>query len=172
MLILVKHARPVLDAGVAPKHWRLGPEGEAQARALADSLRQFLPFHLASSPEPKAKRTAEIVGTALGVPVHVVDGLEEFDRPAMPIVSVDEHQRINAEIFRNPLLPVLGAESADAALRRFTDAVQKAAQATPPGHHVVVIAHGTVIALYVAQQRGDDAFAVWQSLDCGTYVVV
>ena len=172
MLILVKHAQPVLEAGVAPRHWRLGPEGDAQARELAVSLRQFLPFHLVASPEPKATRTAEIVARELGVAVQVVDGLEEFDRPAMPILGVEEHQRINADIFRNRASPTLGRESADSALLRFSAAVQKAERATPDGHHLVIVAHGTVIALYVARQRSDDPFEVWKSLPCGAFVTL
>ena len=163
---------PVLVAGVPPREWLLGPEGEAQARRLATELTQFQPVTLAASPEPKAQRTADIVGAALGVPVKTVDGLQEFDRPALPILPKDEHERLNAAIFREPLQPILGNESAQQALDRFTAAIDGVTRDVPPEHTLVVIAHGTVIALYVAKVRGDDAFTFWKGFDCASFVVL
>lgn len=165
-LILVKHAQPVLDAAVPPREWRLGREGEEQSHRLAERLRTFLPFTLVSSPEPKAVRTAEIVAATLGITSAVVDGLEEFDRPAMPIVTRGEHTRLNASIFTTRARPVLGRESADAALARFSAAIDRALAPLPSRHTLVVIAHGTVIALFVAQQTGRDAFELWKRLEC------
>lgn len=172
MLVLVKHAQPVLEAEVAPRYWRLGPEGEAQSRALAASLAPLLPFALFASPEPKADATATIVGEALDVPVHTLDGLEEFDRPALPILPKAEHERMNAAIFEDLSTPVLGRESGEAARARFAAAIDGALEQTPEGHNTVVIAHGTVIALYVAAQRGDDGYEIWRSLDCASFLVL
>ena len=167
--MLVKHALPVLEAAVAPKHWRLGAEGEAQSRELAAALMPFLPCHLVASPEPKARKTAEIVARELRIPLRTVLGLEEFDRPAMPILSAEEHERVYAAIFRDPQTPVLGVESAAMALSRFSSAIDQALHATPADHNLVVIAHGTVIALYVAQHTGEDAFEIWKTLRCGGF---
>ena len=169
-LILVKHSQPVLDPAVPPREWRLGREGAEQSQRLDERLRAFLPFTLVSSPEPKAVRTGEIVATILGITNAIVDGLEEFDRPAMPIVTPEEHERINASIFTTRALPVLGRESADAALARFRAAIDRALAPLPSGHTLVVIAHGTVIALFVAQQTGRDAFELWTSLECADWL--
>ena len=117
-VVLVKHAQPVLDAEAPPREWRLAAEGEAQSVELAERLKTFLPFTLVSSEEPKAVATAAIVARALGVPHQVRDGLEEFDRPAMPILSPEEHNRVNAVLFEQRDVPVLGRESANAALGR------------------------------------------------------
>lgn len=168
-LILVKHAQPVLDPAVSPREWRLAHEGEEQSHRLAQRLRTFMPFTLVSSPEPKAARTAEIVAATLGIASAVVDGLEEFDRPAMPIVTPEEHRRLNLSIFTTRTLPVLGRESADAALTRFSAAIDRALAPIPAGHTLVVIAHGTVIALFVAQQTRRDAFELWKRLECADW---
>jgi 2,3-bisphosphoglycerate-dependent phosphoglycerate mutase len=170
-LILVKHGQPVLDPSVPPREWRLGREGEEQSQRLAERLRIFLPFILVSSPEPKAARTAQIVGARLGITPSVVDGLEEFDRPAMPIVSSEEHERLNAGIFTTRTLPALGRESADAALARFTTAIDQALVSITSCETLVVVSHGTVIALYVEQTSGRDAFDVWKTLSCGDFIV-
>jgi 2,3-bisphosphoglycerate-dependent phosphoglycerate mutase len=170
-LVLVKHAIPVLDAGRAAREWELGPEGERQAADLAGRLRPWLPFRLISSPEPKAARTAEIVADALGIATRPLEGLQEFDRPALPIMPPDEHARLNAEIFARPGTRVLGAESAHGALARFRSALLGQV-AEHPDSDLVVISHGTVIALFIADHNPVDAFSVWKRLQCAGFAVL
>ena len=172
LVVLVKHAQPVLDAEAPPREWRLSAEGEAQSAQLAERLRAFVPLALVSSKQPKARATAAIVADVLGVQHHVLNGLEEFDRPAMPILSPDEHDRVNAVLFAERSRPVLGRESADAALERFDAAIARALATTDPSHTLVVIAHGTVIALFVERYTGREAIEVWRGLRCADYVTV
>jgi broad specificity phosphatase PhoE len=171
-LILVKHASPVLTAAAPPRDWVLSARGEAEADRLAQRLREFLPFRLVSSSEPKALRTAEIVGAALGVAVHGVDGLREIDRPPLPIVTPDAHRQLNAAIFAYPERPALGTESARDALDRFSVAIEAALGDYDGEEKLVVIAHGTVIALFVAAHNTIDAFTLWSRLDCAAFVVL
>ena len=171
-LVLVKHAQPVLNANVPPREWRLGTEGEEQSRELAERLKAFLPFTLVSSNEPKAMQTAAIVATTLGVISRVANGLEEIDRPAMPILSRDEHERLNAALFRTRSIAVVGHESADTALARFEAAIQDTLAAVDVSTNVVVIAHGTVISLFVARCTGRDALDAWRALRCADFVRV
>lgn len=171
-VVLVKHAQPEMDASVPPREWVLGARGEEQGRALARRLRPYLPISLVSSPEPKAVQTTRIVAAELGVSFEAFAGLEELDRPALPIVSRDEHHRLNVAIFETRSVPVLGRESADAALRRFNTALARAFSLGPASQPLVVMTHGTVISLFVEQQTGRDAFEIWKSLECGECITL
>jgi len=172
-LVLVKHAQPVLDPTTPAREWQLSEAGEAQSRRLAASLREFLPCRLVASPEPKAARTAEVVGTELGVASLPVGGLEEIDRPVLPILSPAEHERVNAAIFTDRDRAALGNESAEAALARFSHAViAERDRARADGRHLIVITHGTVIALFVAAHNVIDPFALWKRLQCPALVVL
>lgn len=170
-IVLVKHALPVLDPARPARHWQLGAEGEAQARALAVALRRFNPFRLVTSTEPKAMRTAEIVANEFGVEVTGLEGLREIDRPVLPIMPRDELERFNAQLFEQFDAPVVGAESARAALERFSRALEEVA-AAGSASNVVVVTHGTVIALFAAAHNPLDAFHLWQRLDCSMFVVL
>lgn len=170
-LVLVKHARPVLDPARPARDWTLGPDGEVQAAAVAKRLGEFLPFDLVASPEPKASRTAAIVAGMFGLTPRVVAGLHEFDRPVLPIMPADEHLRLNARLFREPNRPVLGTESAKVALARFSAALLPEIQARR-SDNLVVVAHGTVISLFVGAHNAIDAFAFWRTLDCGGIAVL
>ena len=122
-LVLVKHAMPVREPAVAPRHWRLGVEGEHQSRRLARRLLAYAPLRLVASPEPKALMTGQLVAAELGLNVSAAAGLEEFDRPPFPLLPKAEHERIVARIFEDLHRRVLGAESGRDALTRFSAAV-------------------------------------------------
>jgi broad specificity phosphatase PhoE len=170
-LVLVKHALPVLDPSRPAKEWQLGTEGELQAKRLASRLQVFAPLRLVTSPEPKALTTGQLVSAELGVDVTPVEGLQEFDRPVLPLMSKAEHERANAAIFTDLNRPVLGAESGRVALDRFAAAV--AAELMQTGtQSLVVITHGTVISLFVAAHNRVDAFELWNKLVCASFVVV
>lgn len=170
-LVLAKHAQPILDASRPPREWRLSPDGERQAARLSAALRRFAPLRLVASPEPKAARTAAIVGDALGIPCASVAGLEEIDRPVLPILPAPEHERLNARLFVEYDRPVLGQESAHDARDRFAAAVSKELQRTTEDS-LVVVAHGTVIALLVSACNDVDAFDLWKRLQCPSFVVL
>jgi broad specificity phosphatase PhoE len=172
VVVLVKHALPELEAGVAPRHWTLGRRGEEGARRLALELRRFGPCRLEHSPEPKARRSAELVALELGIERHERGGFEEIDRPAQPILSRAEHAAHNAGLFAQPARAVVGNESAEQALARFESALAAALLDTPAGEPLVVVTHGTVIALLVAAHNPVDGFALWQRLQCPSFVVL
>ena len=64
-LVLVKHALPVRDPAVAPRHWRLGLEGEHQSRRLASRLFAYAPLRLAESGRDALTRFSAAVVTEL-----------------------------------------------------------------------------------------------------------
>lgn len=172
LVVLVKHAMPELQAGVAPRHWTLGARGEAGARRLATELRQLGAFRLEHSPEPKASRTAELIAAELGLERHERRGLEEIDRPALPLLSRAEHTAYNARLFAEPARAVVGNESADRALARFEAALGAAVSDTAADEHLVAITHGTVIALLVAAHNAIDGSTLWQRLECPSFVTL
>jgi broad specificity phosphatase PhoE len=171
ILVLVKHGSPVLDPDVPAREWVLSPRGEAEAARLADRLREHLPFRLVSSSEPKALRTAEIVASALSTQTRRVADLGEIDRPAMPIMTRDMHREVNAGIFSHPDQAVIGTESAQAALRRFSAGIEAQLEHSP-AENLVAVTHGTVISLFVAAHNPIDAFTFWSRLECASFVTV
>jgi broad specificity phosphatase PhoE len=172
VLVIVKHAQPVLDASRPPREWQLGREGEEQARRLAERLRPFLPFRLVCSSEPKAVQTAAILSTELGVEAATVDDLKEIDRPALPILPVEEHRALNAGLFEAFETAVIGAESARDALDRFAAAIRRLTRAHPT-ESIVVVSHGTVMALFVAAANPEvKAYDLWERLQCASHVVL
>ena len=139
-LILVKHAQPTLDPSKAAREWRLGAEGVAQAHRLSAALRAFSPLRLVSSPEPKAIQTAEIVAAELGCDVTILEDLREIDRPVLPILAAIDHEALNERLFVDFDEPVLGIESARAALHRFDRAVRDQLR-TPDERTLVIFSH-------------------------------
>lgn len=170
-LILIKHARPqIIPAAPAPE-WRLGDEGRRQCDALAETLARWQPEALIASEEPKAAETAQLTAERLGVPWRTAPGLHEHDRARAPYVADDEAYRAQIrELFARPDEPVFGAETARAAIIRFTAALD-AALASATERSIGVVTHGTVISLYVAHRFGMDGYTLWWRLGLPALVV-
>lgn len=82
-----------------------------------------------------------------------------------------ELERVVAPIFGDLQRRVLGAESGQEALTRFSAAVgAELAQTHAPT--LVAITHGTVISLFVAAHNDIDGFELWKQLACSSFVVL
>ena len=172
-LVLVKHSHVDVVPGRPPRTWELSGEGRRRAAVLADRLAEFDAARVVSSVEPKAVETGEIVAQRLGVPSARVAGLHEQLRDTAPYLGAEDFEAAIAWLFDEPSKVVFGEESADAASGRFSAAADALAEdAATAGRDAIVIAHGTVIALYVARVAGIEPFPLWQSLGMPSYVVL
>ena len=170
-LVLVKHSMPEIERDKPASAWDLGDVGRCRARMLAERLSEFSPKLVWSSREPKAVETAEIVAKALGVPVEIVDGLEEHHRDNVPFW--DEREAFESAVERSLTGPdrlVFGTETANQARDRFTAALDKVIGV---GHtDSIVVTHGTVMTLYVASIAGVQMMSFWRRLGLPSYVVL
>ncbi|MBN2149259.1 MAG: histidine phosphatase family protein [Anaerolineales bacterium] len=171
LLVLVKHAPPVIDPALAPAEWVLSEEGRARSRALAEYLRSYPLDAIFHSHEQKAAETASILAARLGLPCEYAQGLQEHARSTHDYTSIDLfHQRV-AEFFAQPDSLVFGHETATQARQRFTNAVDRLLEAHP-GQSLAIVAHGTVISLLVAERCAVEAFPLWQCLGLPSYIAL
>lgn len=168
-LVLVKHSAPVVDPSVSAKRWRLSDDGRALAVRLAEHLRAYVPTRVVTSIEPKALETGELLAEALGLPMEPAEGLEEQNRSVLGFLPWEDVQAGVARLFELPDEPVFGRESAKAATDRFAAALGRVLRG---GGMPVVVAHGTVISLYLASVHQVHAYELWTRLGTPSYVVL
>ena len=170
-LILVKHSLPEIVEGLPACEWKLSDEGKARARQLADQLRQFQSEVIASSMEPKAMQTAEIIADSLGLPFQAIAGLHEHDRSKASYLSRDEFRSAVQEFFEDPDRLVFGSETADTAHTRFYQAVHSIMD-DHENQTIVIVSHGTVISLFISRLTGISDFLLWNELVLPSFVVI
>jgi broad specificity phosphatase PhoE len=174
-LILVKHSAPTVVPGVPPSQWVLSDEGRRRCTVLAARLaRVVAPGMIAASDEAKARETAELVAAQFGFTdaLRLDHDLREHERrPADFFPSQAAFEAAVQDLFARPDDLVFGQETARAASDRFDTALRRLLAESPRGD-VIVIAHGTVITLFVAAQSGLAPFPLWQSLQLPSYVVL
>ena len=135
---------PEKKEGVAPGEWRLGPEGQIAALALAGWLHlPDPPMLVVTSPEPKAAETAAPIAERLRAPLVLDERLREVERP-----WVGEGYRLAARGYLRGEDPE-GWEDRAAVVRRVGLAVANA-RAHVDGAPVAVVGHGLSLALHVA----------------------
>lgn len=147
-MIVIRHAKPVLDDGVPPADWELSEQGRAAAAALGAELGMHAPVR--TSTERKAIATGQALG--LGA-VTASDGLREVTRPWYGDADgLETHVR---RWFTGEVLD--GWERMTDAVARFDAAVAD----DPP----VIVTHGTVLTAWLhARGLVEDAFTFWHDL--------
>lgn len=170
-MILVRHSNPEADPEVPPAEWSLSAAGRTRARALADRLRPLSPDSIHSSPERKARETADILAAALQLRVTIVADLREHDRAGVPFFHTpgvfEEYVR---RLFESPQERVFGNESAAASLTRFRHAIGEVSGSG--ARRPLVVTHGTVMSLYIAAELGVDAALIWKQLATPCHAVL
>lgn len=145
---LIRHALPDFPNGERMCLGRtdipLGPEGLAQANAMAKALPPV--SRVCSSPLSRAVQTAR----AVGEPV-ILEGLQELSAGEWDGLTFREIQKRYPELYaargRDKTLALPGGEPAKEALARFVPALDQAARESPGD--VAVVAHGGIIALFL-----------------------
>ena len=170
-LILVKHSLPEIVETVPAREWKLSEDGKRRAEVLA---RQLVPYHpqiLIASTEPKAIETANIIGHKLQLQVQVLENLHEHDRRNSSLISKEKFDESIREFFAKPSVLVYGNETADQAHQRFSEALYSILSAHE-NKTIVVVAHGTVISLFVSRLIGTSAYQLWNELGLPSFLVL
>lgn len=170
-LILIKHAQVAVDPSVPAKRWHLSGEGQRRCTALAQRLASYNLTHIVASTEPKAAETAQLVAAELNLPWHSMDDLHEHDRSDEPFGTAEQFQQLVANFFAHPAQLIFGKETAHATLTRFAAAVEHVIDAHAEGN-IAIVAHGTVISLFVAAHNQINSFELWQRLAMPSFVVL
>jgi 2,3-bisphosphoglycerate-dependent phosphoglycerate mutase len=139
--------------------------GLAQAKKLAAYWTRNPPGfeHVVCSSLTRARRTAEIVGAALGLPVTPDDSWREFDNePVAGLPFEEAERRYPAPAFRHRFTPFTpdGGESDAAFERRISEALE--ALFGSPYTRVLVVAHGgclNVALRNLLRTQGDTGFS-------------
>jgi len=159
-LILIRHSLPDVQRDIPAAQWHLSPEGVSRARAFSRGLHIERADRVFTSIEPKATETAGIVAEQWGLVAEVVPGLHEHERPEAQWMSREAFERKIRDLFARPGELVFGAETADQARRRFTAALMRLV--TGSRGDLVVVTHGTVMTLFVAEATGIEPFTFWK----------
>lgn len=115
--------------------------------------------------------TARLAAIRLGVEHLTFPGLHEHDRTGAPFLGAEDFDRAARTFFANPGKLVWGNETAEQALERFDGAV-RAVLETRGEEVVAVVAHGTVISLFIAQYNDAEAYELWRQLGLPSFCVL
>jgi broad specificity phosphatase PhoE len=170
-VILVRHSIPEINEDLPAREWRLSEEGRVRAGRLADVLKTHAVDYVGTSKELKAVETAQIIAAQCGVNFQVIEGLHEHERMNTPYLSQSEFEAGVRAFFEKPAQLVLGSETADQAHERFSRAVYSSLAANN-NSTIAIVAHGTVISLFVSRLTGQPGFKIWSGLGLPCLIVL
>ena len=89
-LLLIRHALPHRSEPGQGSDPELSEEGIEQAKRLPDALGRFPISRIVSSPQIRARQTAQPVADALGLTIDLDDRLAEYDRDLSHYTPVEQ----------------------------------------------------------------------------------
>jgi broad specificity phosphatase PhoE len=170
-LTLVRHSLPEIKKDLPAREWKLSEEGKARAGRLANVLKSHDFDFIAASHEPRAVETAQILAEQFGVKPQVIAGLHEHERKNTPYLSKPDFEEAVRDFFDKPNIPVLGDETADQAHERFSRVVHSILSENK-NSRIAVVAHGSVISLFVSRLTGKPGCNIWSELGLPCFMVL
>ncbi len=161
-ILVVRHAKPVVDAGRPSREWDLAESTRDDVLSLAARLGPFDVDGIITSPERKAVATAGIIATELRLAVVEDPAMHEQGGEAVPWIGSESafHEAV-ARHFARPAEVVLGNESSDDAVKRFGAGVERAR-----AHYrfPLLVGHGRVMSGFIARITDTHPMQVWTDL--------
>jgi 2,3-bisphosphoglycerate-dependent phosphoglycerate mutase len=151
-LYLVRHAEVIPSMDRQAADWPLSHAGHRSARDLAAAREWRSVGLVASSPEEKARDTAQPIAEAAGLSLRTKADLREVERGATPIVSQEEYFALVAAHFASPDEPISGWETGAAARERVTACIERLA--AEENGALCVVSHALLLSHYLADLRG------------------
>ena len=155
---------PNIDGNIPSKEWLLSEEGKIKSKSLANYIKGYNVKHIYTSDEQKAIATGEVICKELNLALKTHKNLHENDRTGLNYLTHDKYDEIFKSFFDNPFNNVVGNETAKGAQRRFIEATTDIVENNEAEEDIVIVAHGTVISLFVSNFNKIDTFPLWQSL--------
>ena len=162
-VVLVRHGTPDIEKSVPAAEWQLSACGRDATITLARNLRDYVFDAIATSPEPKAMGTAEVIASQLGPAVEIDQGFSEHLRRSVGFLTQEDLATAIARLFKHPDNLVFGEETASQAYARFCAALER--QSARSAHDILVVTHGTIMSIYLSRIQSIDPFPLWRSLN-------
>lgn len=167
-LVLVRHALPLrIDATPdgRPADPGLAARGREQAARVLQALRHDHVAAVYCSPAARARETAAPLVEALGLPLVVEPGIDEFDASDPSYVPVEELRAANDPRWQALVRGDLMTASVDpVAFRNRVVAAVEGIVSRHPGERVVLFSHAGVINAYCGHVLGQPR-AIWFAPD-------
>ena len=172
-LIFIRHAKTKIDKDVPIEDWVLAEEGQGKTKELANSGEFDDADLLICSKEDKSFLTIEPIAKKLHKEIIRVEDLGEVKRPNSEILSSEEYKKMKVKMFGDLNFTDKGWETANHALRRFKEAVERINNKYE-NKKIIICSHGTVMTLYFAylQDELGNLMNRWKSLEFGAMGIV
>ncbi len=172
-LVFIRHAKTKVDKQIPIEDWILTTEGFEQSQEVA-SIGDFQDADiLISSKEEKSYLTLKPLADKLGKKIVKVSELGEIKRPNSEKLTLEEYEEMKVKIFQDLNYSNYGWETANSALSRFKQAIEKIDN-KHANKKIIICAHGTVMTLYFASLAGEmnNLMKRWKGLEFGAVGII
>ena len=163
-LLFIRHAETQRDPNVPSSQWHLTERAYEAREDLAKRLREHSLSRIITSEEFKAKETGRVLAEHLNISWKIATNLHEHERVGVPYMEQAVWLGRLESFFEKPDALILGNETGTQARQRFDSAV-RGVLSRYPNEPLAIVAHASVMSLFVAHYNEVDVFSFRQRLD-------
>ncbi|MGY5807162.1 histidine phosphatase family protein [Rhizobium sp. LEGMi198b] len=152
--LYITHPQVRIDPSVPVPDWGLSDIGAERARLAANRAWARELGLIVSSGERKAIETAEILATASGAAVQIIEAMHENDRSATGFLAPPEFEKAADWFFAHPHESFKGWERAIDAQARIVSQVEAVLSRHDPRTPIAFVGHGGVGTLLKCHLEG------------------
>ncbi len=175
----LRHGKTKVDKELPISQWVLSDVGEEQARQRAQEGTFDEIDVIFSSTEEKAYQTAKPIADKLQKEIIQLEEISELNRNRGGFMEAEEYEKAVEYCLLNPEKSVNSWETAESALRRFSQKIEEL-DSMYENKKILVVGHGYTINMYFAKLLGKlgtvyerlntNGFADWGVVKAGTVV--
>jgi len=163
-ILFLRHFETHVDKTTPVSQWELTEAGEAAMHELLDSDIITDLDRVYTSPEQKARRTAQAVAKEVDAPLEKVEALHEVDRSGEGFIEDhDEYVRMVGQYLQNPTVPFDWEDrtQVEARIKTFLETVDAS------DDRVMAVSHGMFLSTLLPPLDDTNPYTFWQHLNFG-----
>ena len=165
-ITFLRHFETEVEKDKPAEEWDLSNKGKKDMERFLEE-KEFEEFDIVmTSPEHKAKKTAEAVADRAGTSLKVLEELSEFNREGKFIEKQEDYFEAVRRLLEDGKYGDWETrEHAEKRLERFLEKAEKYGK-------VLAVSHGMILTVLLAENFGKQPFKFWKQLGMGEKVEV
>lgn len=153
-IYFITHPEIVPDPSIPISMWDYSSYGVARWQGIINKLWIKDIEKVYTSPEPRAKKAAQMLADSLGYSLHVLDALGPINRVSTGVLPNEDFSACALTFWEKPNESCRGWETAKDAQTRATNAVQRMLQDSKEYHHIAAVSHEDIVNLIICHFQG------------------
>lgn len=157
-LVFIRHSKSLVNPDISITTWGLSEDGITLAKKLNELVQIKTLDVMYTSLQTKALETAILATKNTGIQIKTDNRLTESTSFTNKFVNLEQLEQNTKKYFSEEHISINGGETAEGALKRFTEALNDIVSLEFDKNNIGIVSHGNILATFSAQYAKENAY--------------